>query len=168
MQWNEWICLVMLLGASYTDIRQHKIKNIWLFLFFLLGIVCFHLDFLIPSLITLMILFPLFFIRVLGSGDIKLCSVLIGYLGFSTSLEIVFIGLVLAGVYSLHRMISKNIMQERIRYFIHYLSHSLAAGRIQKYQLSMSLKSEAVIPLAPFLCLAFISWRGFQLWTMQV
>lgn len=159
--------MLMLLGASYTDLKQKKIKNTWMIFFLLFGILFYQIDFLLHVLIVLILLFPLYFIRVIGAGDLKLVSLVIGYLKVQPSLKVIYIGLVFAGVYSLYRMISKKLVKKRVRYFIEYLKFTIATGKIYKYRDVHTKQAVATIPMAPFLLLGFLSWRAYILWMMR-
>ena len=59
--------------------------------------VCIFADFMLPVLI----LFPLFLIRALGAGDIKLCSLIGCWIGFPESFTVIWLAFVLGSLWYL-------------------------------------------------------------------
>ncbi len=167
MQANEWICMIMLLGASYTDLRKYKIKNVWILLFLFLGVVFFRWDFLCSVLVVPIVLFPLYYVRVIGAGDLKLVSLMIGFLKMQNALKTIYIGLLFAGIYSFYKMFSGKLFFERVNYFIQYIKVTTVTGKIDKYHNLKTDKERITIPMAPFLLMGFLSWRAYVLWKMQ-
>ena len=71
----------LLLFTTITDIFWRRIPNILILIYFGAGIFILHLDFLIRFIISLFIFSAFYRIRFFGAGDIKLFSLIIGFLG---------------------------------------------------------------------------------------
>lgn len=108
------IILIMLI-ASYTDIKYMKIPNI---LFFTGIILCLLYDFvfmpisykeIIAKAVFIIALFFFGSLRLMGIGDIKLWMVITGILGIKESLLIIIIALLMFIIYGLIKDYSDNI-----------------------------------------------------------
>ncbi|MBS6930865.1 MAG: prepilin peptidase, partial [Lachnospiraceae bacterium oral taxon 082] len=71
----------LLLVATITDIFWRRIPNILVLIYFVSGIFILHSDFLIRFCISLVIFSALYRLRFFGAGDVKLFSLIIGFLG---------------------------------------------------------------------------------------
>lgn len=84
--------------AAFTDVRTHRIPNLLILaaLFpggFLIGPV-----YLLRLLALCLLLFPLFYLRLLGGGDIKLLSVVMAWCGADRFLSFFFFSLAAASL----------------------------------------------------------------------
>ncbi|WP_116472738.1 A24 family peptidase [Zobellella maritima] len=91
----------LLLAASWLDLTTHKIPN-WLTLPFILLALIYHgilgegWPFALTGLVyALILLFPLFFFRLLAGGDVKLALGIGAFLGWKLFLEALLYGLVI-------------------------------------------------------------------------
>ncbi|GAA3532944.1 A24 family peptidase [Zobellella aerophila] len=91
----------LLLAASWLDLSTHKIPN-WLTLPFILLALIYHallgegLAFSLTGLVyAFLLLFPLFFFRLLAGGDVKLGLGIAAFLGWKLFLEALLYGLVI-------------------------------------------------------------------------
>lgn len=75
------------------------------------------LGFLCPCIL----LFPLFYFRMLGAGDIKLFSGLGVFLGVFSVFKLILCSLFLGGLLSLAFLISCGNFKERLSYFLNYV-----------------------------------------------
>lgn len=116
--------------AAYYDIRKRKIPNRLIMAGWLFGVIfcfrqggCYQLlsGFGIAAAV-LAAGFPLFCMRMIGAGDIKLFSV-IGFMQEWHDLGRIFmVFLMLAGAAALWKLIRKRLVAERFLYFFRYLA----------------------------------------------
>ena len=78
-------------------------------------------------------LFPLFLVRMLGPGDIKILSVLGGLLGCGDVVHLIIISFLLGGVLSLGLLVSCGMLASRIRHFADYLKTYLKDRKPRPY-----------------------------------
>lgn len=157
------IFVVLFIGiAGVIDIKTKKIPNFLIIIFSCIGIYLRTYDFLINFLVSILILFLFFKLNFFGAGDIKLISVLSGYLGLKQAFIVSFIALSMASVYALYYLLKKNILFERIKYFFEYITYVLRDKTLYKYNggLNMSL----TMVMAPYFLVAFIIVSLFEIW----
>lgn len=169
MVWLE----VVLLTAAYRDIRERKIPN-WLIIIGLLGICIFRyaergvhgiLDGIISGGLVIILFFPLFLIRALGAGDIKLFSMVAFMHGSYQAFVVCTVWLLSAGIFCLYRLLKNGRLYRRIIYAWDYF----AKGRVFRepyYQMGRDDPVDTV-PLAPFLAAAYgivMAGRWLRVW----
>ncbi len=94
---------------------------------------------------------PLFSLRAVGAGDVKLFSVIGGYYGGIFLLQVLTLLVFLAGGVSLIQILRKRIFQDRFQYFVRYVLY----GRKSMYYLPERDGRAMVIPLTPLLAVAY-------------
>lgn len=170
------LLFVFLTGGAWQDIKMARIPNWWI----AFGAVCFvtthfirgpsgelmgfgreTVGFLFRITVFVIVLFPLFLFRVMGAGDIKVMTLMGGYLGIFQGFTAIFYGLAASAVWSLLYMIHKNILKKRIKYFLGYLSQFLRTGQITPYYKADRDGTEAAFCFVPFL------WWGFCIWIVK-
>lgn len=124
-------------GSSIFDLWQRRIPNKWLAVWIFAGglwVAESGFSFLL-SMVTLVIIFsPLYFLRMIGAGDIKLMAVICGYLGLSDGFLLITYSFFIGAIFSTIKMLHKGIFLERIFYFIAYFRHYFHTGqRIEYY-----------------------------------
>lgn len=159
-----------LCGAALFDWRCGKIPNryliVWFFIFLAVSVRQERLFLYVFGCITaLALLFPLFFLHMMGAGDIKLMALLCGRLGLLPGLQMIFCGLLSAAVWSFFYMMRKRIFLKRIGYFLYYIKQlSWYSGRLLQgerpspYFDAERDGREAAFCLAPFLLLGYLIW----------
>ncbi len=123
-----------LLGvAVVTDLRTEKVPNQWIVAGYVIGAICRVrgledlLRMFIDILWPIILLYPLFLVRGLGAGDIKLFSVLSIFYSFSTMIQIMIISLYIgAGIIAV-RFVYARLFQKSFQHYIHYTVCILAA-----------------------------------------
>ncbi|MBQ4521436.1 MAG: prepilin peptidase [Lachnospiraceae bacterium] len=134
------IYLMILLGlAVYYDIRYFRIPNsligigmiTGIIYQFVYGTVAFS-DVLLGMLIPVVILFLLFYLHMLGAGDIKLLSMTGIFLGTSM-FAVIWQSFVIAAVISFFQLIIQKNFRSRISYFIGYCMNALKTGKVPPY-----------------------------------
>lgn len=95
------ICVAVLLGgAAYTDIRYKRIPNIWIIIWMLIGVYYKGYVFIINMLLVCLILLIMYIFKFIGAGDIKLISLVFGYLNWYQAGIIMCVGFVMAAIYA--------------------------------------------------------------------
>lgn len=123
-------CLVcLLLIAVLDDIKSWKISNHLILIGILAGIIYDIYEYgwtgisiWLPGVILpIILLFPLFLIKVLGAGDIKLFSVIGSFYGASYVLQSIAAAFILGAVMSLIYLIKNKLLLKRFFYLFHYI-----------------------------------------------
>lgn len=99
----------------------------------------------------ILVLMPLFFLRGIGAGDVKLLSVISGFYGLAFWGRTGVVFLFLTSMVSVIQMIRKNLFLERFRYFINYVLYD----RKSAYYKMERDGTDMVIPMAPLLAVAY-------------
>lgn len=124
------LCLILLLSlALKQDLKSYKIPNATILVGYLLSLLFFLQDYEWTGLykwvgsmtLPILILFPLFVIKALGAGDIKLFSVIGGFFGITYVINLIAIAFVIGGILSLAKLIINRNFKHR---FIHFLTYS--------------------------------------------
>lgn len=133
--------LAMFTGALW-DVREGRIPNLLIILGLLMGAVSGVLSggtgfagFLLGASAPAALLFPLFWLHMLGAGDIKLLMVAGGFLGWKDGLRCLAGSFVLAAIFSLGKCICQRNLRIRLRYLAAYISNYLTTGvRVPYYK----------------------------------
>lgn len=150
---------VILIASSVSDLHDYRIPNGvilsgWLtglaFRFWQTGIAGAG-DGIFCIAISIFALFPLFAIRAMGAGDVKLLSVISGYYGLAFGVKTVLVFFLLAGVVSLIQLLKKKWLIRRFSLFFRYLLYD----RKTEYYEPERDGRDMVIPLAPVLSVAY-------------
>lgn len=135
--------------AVIWDIRTRKIPNLLLIGGLAIG-WCIQiieygregmLQFLGGSLIPLFLLAVLFYFRMLGAGDIKLFSVIGGFLGINSIIPCIAVSFLLGAILSLFLLIGRGILKERLQYFFAYFCSYFQTKKWVSYQNGVDKKS---------------------------
>lgn len=97
--------------------------------------------------------FLIFSVHMAGAGDIKLCSVIGGMQGLVSCMDILAVSAVLAGGYSLFKLIRKRMFTERFLYAWSYFTAG-GAGRKPYYEKSRD-GTDCTVLLAPFMAAGY-------------
>ena len=127
-------CLVcLLLLAVIMDLRSYKISNHLILTGIITGILFDVYEYgrtgirlwLPGILLPVILLFPLFIIKVLGAGDIKLFSVIGSFYGTSYVLKSIAAAFILGAVMSLIYLIKYRLVFYRFRHLFNYIRTSI-------------------------------------------
>ena len=130
----------ILLLASITDLRKSKIPNYITLTGIGIGFI--YLLFYSPDnlikhmavcLIILIITIPMFVIKAMGAGDIKLMIMISLFLDFKDLLLSLLTGLGAAVVYSVIRLLMDKEIKKRIRYLSDYIFSLAMGGDVDGY-----------------------------------
>ncbi|MFV0344046.1 MAG: prepilin peptidase [Anaerocolumna sp.] len=124
------ICLVfLLLLALSKDLKSYKIPNTIILIGYLFGLFFFCQEqewtsihkWVLSIFIPILILFPLFFIKALGAGDIKLFSVIGGFFGISYVINLIVISFLIGGILAVFQLCKNKNLSSRISFFLSYV-----------------------------------------------
>ncbi len=148
------------------DLRQTKVRNGWLLCWLAVN-VCRQVIRAGPGglmrsftgmIIPLLLLFPFFYLRMLGAGDIKTLAVLGSFLGPSAILPCVFFTFLFGAVLSLFTFLLDGGFRDRMRYLSEWLQNYLQTGRRRPY-LRTGLREESLHMTIPIL-MSVLMWAG--------
>lgn len=134
-------CICFSIAVMIMDLKWEKVSNYliffgWAFSLFL----CISgsgqntiTECLLGSFIPLFILFPLFFCRMLGTGDIKVFMVLGSALGGKTILFCIVLSFLTGAVIAVPVLFFRCNTKERFVYFFTYLNHVLVTKTFPPY-----------------------------------
>lgn len=126
--------------SAVTDQKTGKIPNFFILAGYGLGLLS-HSSAGMPGVAgsigsaigILILLYPLYYIRGLGAGDIKLLSVTASVISISLFLKILFLSFLIGAVISLFRMIKTGQLFYRLWNLKMYAETCLCAGKIEAY-----------------------------------
>lgn len=149
----------VLLGGAWYDIREQRIPNWWCVCACVCGLwvtwqsappgeglwpAVFYIA---RILAVTAVWFPLFHLRMMGAGDIKLMALIAGYMGFKTGARVVLYGFIIGAVLAFLKMLIYRNLYQRLRYFFAYIRRLfLTREAVPYYQASRDGK-HVVIPL---------------------
>jgi len=125
--------MVFVIIACILDIRTSKVSNQLIFLGYISslyfqvrqagwnGIKIWGMGAVMPMIL----LFLLFYFKMLGAGDIKLFSVIGSFYGTKNTLFIILFAFLVGAVYSIISLLKHHSFKERFRYFFTYLNQVL-------------------------------------------
>lgn len=148
----------MLFIMAVTDILWKKIPNILVLTYVAAGIYTLGFEFALRFFGFLLIFAFLYSIRFFGAGDIKMVSLLIGFLGTYEGMYVIIISLIFSAVYAFIYMIITKQLFARMSGFLNYCIRTLKTREIEKY-VDFNTESKALMPVAPYFFAGFIFWR---------
>ncbi len=165
---NAGLLLLILTVGAWYDIRKQRIPN-WLCLF---GCLCglyltwrgaaaeertwSVIRYGIRLLAVTAAWFPLFRLRMIGAGDVKLMALIAGFLGFATGANIILYGFFIGAVLAFLKMLVCRNLRRRLTFFFAYIRRLfLMKEAVPYYQASRDGKN-AVIPMAACLLAGYV------------
>lgn len=107
------------------------------------------------------ILFPLFLLRMMGAGDIKMMAVMAGCLGISDGARAIGFGFIVGALLALVKMIVQKSLRRRLAILAAYIRRLFLTKEIAPYYRAERDGVGAVIPFT--LCL-FLGYLWFVVW----
>lgn len=122
--------LIITLLAVFHDLKSYKIKNYIIIIGITTGLSFNFIEvgfqgmyyYLFAIILPVIVLFPLFLIKGLGAGDIKLFSVVGSFLGISHCFKVIIFSFLVGGFLSLIYLIKTKGFSKRFNYLISYVS----------------------------------------------
>ncbi|MCR5452074.1 MAG: A24 family peptidase [Lachnospiraceae bacterium] len=146
---NELVLLGIVAGASYSIIFI-SFSSLWIY--------SFHL------LITVILLFPLFYFRVVGAGDVKLFAVVSPFLQTDTFIILFITAILTGGIFSLIQTF--RYKDYFIRFFClnSYLHSCLLDHKIKRYESKSEKNRQLPFAVCIFIGFVFIFLKGALNW----
>ena len=123
----EVLLLLMVLSAVFTDLAGGRIPNpliaagSMIALIRVLAVGGSAAEMLCGAIIPILLLFPLFCLRMFGAGDLKLLAMAGGFFGVRGSLRCLFWSLIFGGLLGLVQIVDLKNGRERLICLIRYL-----------------------------------------------
>lgn len=145
------ILLVLLMGAAFFDLKESRIPNLFILTGLVTGVlyrlfVLHEKDYLLLILgivLPIVIFSPLFLIRAMGAGDIKLMAVTGTFFNVADNVKCMILAIFLAGIMALIKLIIHRNARERFRYgFLFLKSMWLSVVGGSNFELSYILKGD--------------------------
>lgn len=161
----KYVLLIGVLALSaITDYKEYKIKNKYLLLTVLMA-CAYHgitsgLEGSIKSFVSLFIpivvLFPLFMLKMLPAGDIKLFGAIAAIMGIGFTINAFIFTIFIAGIGAIFLMFVHNNFFERMTYLGRYIYSSLILKKILPYNDYSNINPSYHFPLSYFIFLGCI------------
>lgn len=134
-------CLIFSFGAMIMDLKWEKVCNFWNYggwAAVLLGRGLLEggsgwIIGLVGTAVPLMVLFPLFLGKMLGTGDIKVFAVLGSIMGAKRVCYCIFLSFLVGALISLPILLFRCNVRERFAYFFIYLKKVLETRTFSSY-----------------------------------
>lgn len=141
MNFELMFSLTAAVVAVGMDLSMEKVKNGWIYTLWLVGLVYGLIfygwsgfgRFFAGSLLPIIVLFPLFWFRMLGPGDIKLLSALGGVMGANAIFICIIQSFLCGAVLSLGVLILCGNARSRLRYFTGYIQRVITNKAVIPY-----------------------------------
>ena len=135
------ILIVFATVAVCMDLKREKIDNRWIAVGWVLGFTYQLVQrglpgvgiFLAGAAVPILLLYLLFYFRMIGAGDVKLLSVLGGFMGPVSVAVCAGISLVFGAVLSLGVLILCGNLVPRLRYFTGYFIQLMTTKKVAPY-----------------------------------
>ena len=140
--------------AVYHDLKSYKIKNYIIVIGIVSGIFinCKEAAFqsiyfyLLGMILPVLILLPLFIIKALGAGDIKLFSVIGCYLGTYSVCKVIVISFLIGAILSLFYLIKNKALIKRLDHLRSYISDLKKANPLITSQKKVNIQDISILP----------------------
>lgn len=154
--------------AVICDLYTYKVKNRITFSFAIIAIVynlSFHglngLYFAVLGLIVpFIILFPLYYLRMLGAGDIKLFCSLGALIGLKLIIYSILYSFICGAFIAIAIMLVRKNSLQRLKYFIGYIKNCILCMKLIPYEAEISKsngsKMHFTVPIAMGTMLTFL------------
>ncbi len=165
---DAWLLLVVMFGGAYYDVAEHRIPNWWCLGAVIsgagfLGLTAARgtgalevMGFFARAVAVTAVLFPLFLLRMMGAGDIKLMAIMAGYLGFSSGMRAIGFGCIIGAVLALLKMIMQRNLRNRLEFLFAYFKRLILTKEIVPYYRPERDGYGVVIPFAVCLLAGYL------------
>ena len=151
----------ILLMASFDDLKRSKISNSIVIpaIFAALTYRLYAGGFIyairgVSVMFSVCLLFsPVFKLRGIGAGDIKIFCVIAGFYGLILGLKVAALTIVLAGITAFYRVWKNPVLLGRFLELKNYLLYGINGG--EKYFIAEKSEDTAIIHMAPFTAISY-------------
>lgn len=163
------LAILFLVPAVICDVRTNKIPNAIIVTGYVTGLLYqgvsagWHgiLRGLLGAFLPLIVLFPVFTIRGLGAGDLKLLSVAGIFFTIYKSIYCLIFTIFFGGVFAVCKMLYQRNFIERMQYFIRYFKDVCVTGCFRKYNVETTDMRSKIHMSVPILLAALLGIGGF-------
>lgn len=179
----EYLFFVVCLTAAVTDFFWRRIPNFWLGSWFLTGLLLAglgggtHLEtvplaeflfrypwswqaelgYLGRAGAIYLLLAPAWRLRMVGAGDVKLCSVMAAFLGLRAFVWCMLTSLFVGSILSLFYLMITRSLKRRICVFLAWLRQCISCGKWIPYR--KDCDRDGTIPFAPVVLVGYVLGR---------
>lgn len=133
--------LVQITLAVISDLRCYKVKNTMTFGFALLGILysiyignsAMVISSMLGIVVPIVLLMPLYLLRTLGAGDIKLFCSIGAWLGFGSIILIIINSFLAGGIIAFTLMLTSRSLRSRWMHLVRYIKNCILIMDISPY-----------------------------------
>ncbi len=158
---------VLIIICMVFDVKTHKIPNLFLVSFLVLAVAAMtaehHMEVGIERVLVMAALltffYPIFCIRMIGAGDVKLLAVLVLYMPGAKVIYFLFYGFFLAGCGALFKMLCHNNIGQRLGCLRDYFRDSIRLGSLKAYY-EKQQGNDNTIPMAVPIGISFLLYMG--------
>lgn len=151
----------MLLMAGIDDLKRSKISNFIVLPAILVSLIyriymggyLYAIHGISEMFALCVVFFPVFKLRGIGAGDIKLYCMVTGFYSISFGLKAAALSILLAGIAAFYRVLKNPVLLGRFLELKNYLRYSVNGGR--KYFTVEKSEEAAVIHMAPFTAISY-------------
>ena len=165
------VLVILLLLATVSDFKTYHIPNKLI----LSGLVLsFYFQFLRGSFLSVLncfgtlflvciVFLPIYYIRAIGAGDIKLFALISCFLGMKQGIQVIIVAFIIGGVFSIIKLFRHNIFRVQLQALAEYITRSFYLKKIVPYS-SISIKKKNVIHFSFPILLSTILIIGGELY----
>lgn len=137
------LILILMTGiATYTDLKENKIKNKHILIFLIIGLILSIVDngliglknSLLGIVVPFVILFIFFAFRMFGAGDIKLFCAIGSIMGVSFAVNNIIYSFLLAGIVVILKLLLSKKMIQTFKGIYYYFSNMLLAQSVSEFE----------------------------------
>lgn len=162
----EWLVVLYAFWAMILDLARSKIGNQYLIFGWLVGAVMAFIragtgglpDYLGGAILPIILLFILFYFRMMGAGDIKLLSVLGGMVGIRASVSLLICSFLAGAILSIGILTYRKSWSRRFRFLIRYVHNYMVTGLCVPYRPEKLNRDSLHFALPVFA--AVLMWKG--------
>ena len=133
--------LILLMWAVVTDLSKTRVPNYIIVTGLILGLfyrVLYlgHRNYIVilaGIVIPVLIFFPLFLMRAMGAGDIKLFAVTGAFFSIEDNMKCIVLAIMLGGVIALVKVFVNRNLRERLKYMFLYLGNVIRLALVGNY-----------------------------------
>ena len=165
------ILIILLAFATLSDFKTYRIPNKLI----ISGLVIsFYFQFLRGSFLSILYCFgilflvcivflPIYYIRAIGAGDIKLFAMTSCFVGMKQGIQVIIVAFIIGGVFSIIKLFRYQIFRVQLQSLAEYITRSYYLKKIVPYT-SISIKKKNVIHFSFPILLSTILIIGGELY----
>lgn len=165
---KSFICILFSGVSVFMDLKTEKVSNIWILVGCVVSLLMKIFDlnevtiwnWLQGMLFPILLLFPLFLGKMLGTGDIKIFMVLGSVLGWKKIFQCIMIAFLIGAMISVPILILRCNIWERFSYFISYVVSVKKTRKIQPYLATGKRPENIHFTIPIFFSIVFLIMKG--------